>query len=169
MKTKSRVPDGKLGITAVDGIAGEACAIAKIFAIGSTINAFAVRPAQPWNTDAVTGRKSFDALTDLFDASNDLMPGDERQFGIRQLTIDNVKVGAANGTSGDTNEQLSRAYPGRRHFLELKRLPWFFQNHRAHVDLITMPVQKSEIRNKFEARKLDPPQANRNLTRSLAF
>src|SRR5437667_365079 len=32
-----------------------------------------------------------------------------------------------------------------------------------------MPVQKSEIRNKFEARKLDPPQADRNLMRSLAF
>jgi len=45
----------------------------------------------------------------------------------------------------------------------------FRESSRAYVDLITMPVQKSEIRNKFEARKLDPPQANRNLTRSLAF
>lgn len=80
------------------------------------------------------------------------MPGDERQFRIRQLAIDNVKVGAANGTSGNTNEQLSRAQLRFWRVTRAKRLPWFFENHRAHVDLITRPVQKSEIRNKFEAR-----------------
>jgi hypothetical protein len=69
-----------------------------------------------------------------------LMPGDERQFRIRQLAIDNVKVGAANGTSGNTNEQLSLARPWCRHFPELKRLSWFVENHRTHVDLITRPV-----------------------------
>src|SRR5437773_10308422 len=53
MKTESRVRDNELGITAVDGIAGKARAVAKIFAVGSTVNAFAVGPAQPRNPDAI--------------------------------------------------------------------------------------------------------------------
>src|SRR5213592_2926791 len=53
MKTKSRVRDNELGITAVHGIAGKARTVAKIFAVGSTVNAFAVGPAQPRNANAI--------------------------------------------------------------------------------------------------------------------
>src|SRR6266496_3335782 len=54
MKTKSCVRDKKLAVTAVDGVAGKARPVAKIFAVGSTINTFAVSPAEPRNSDAIT-------------------------------------------------------------------------------------------------------------------
>src|SRR2546426_12776002 len=57
MKTKSRVRDHELGVTPVNGVASKARAIAKIFAIGPTIHAFAVRPAKPRNPDATTDSK----------------------------------------------------------------------------------------------------------------
>src|SRR5947207_14287238 len=65
MKTKSRVRDNELGITAVHGIAGKARAVAKIFAVGSTVSAFAVGPAEPWSTDAVGVWKCLLAISRL--------------------------------------------------------------------------------------------------------
>src|SRR5438270_14011411 len=54
METISRVGEGEVGVAAVDVIAGKLCAIAKIFSVRSTIRAFAVGPAEPWNADAVS-------------------------------------------------------------------------------------------------------------------
>ena len=152
MKTKSRVRNGELGVTPINSVAGKLRAVAKVFALRSTISAFPVRPAQPRNANSVTGGKSLDVLAYLFDASNDLMPGDERQFRIRQLAIDNVKVGAANGTSSNTNEQLSRAQFRFWRVTRAKRLPWFFENHRAHVDLITSQFKNPKSETNFETR-----------------
>src|SRR5204863_7159738 len=53
MKTKSRVRDNELAITADDGIAGKARPVARIFAVGSTVNALAVDPAEPLTPDAI--------------------------------------------------------------------------------------------------------------------
>jgi hypothetical protein len=92
------------------------------------------------------------ACADLFDVPDDLVSGNEWQLRIRKFAIDDVKVGAANRTSGNTNEQLSRAQLRFWRVTRAKRLPWFFENHRAHIDLITMPVQnpKSETNSKLE-------------------
>jgi len=57
MKTESCIGDGEFGVTAVDGIAGETRAIAKVLAILSAINALAIRPAEPWNAYAVADRE----------------------------------------------------------------------------------------------------------------
>src|SRR5437588_8044404 len=120
MKTKSRVRDNKLAVTAVDGVAGKARAVAKIFAVGSTINTFAVGPAEPRNADAITDfeLQSADrgwrigAFANLFDTTDNLVPQDQRQFRIRQFAIDDMKIGPANRARAHTNEQLPR--PGLR-------------------------------------------------------
>src|SRR5205809_8097135 len=52
-KTKSCVRDNELAIAAVDGIASKSRPVAKIFAVGSTVNAFAVGPAEPRNPDPI--------------------------------------------------------------------------------------------------------------------
>src|ERR1043166_4235162 len=93
METKSRIGDGEPGVATIDGVAGEARAVAKIFAIRSTISAFAVRPAKPRNADGLAHGKSLDAFADLFDAADDLVPGNERQFRIRQFTIEEIGEG----------------------------------------------------------------------------
>ena len=120
MKTKSRVRDNKLTVTAVDGVAGKARAVAKIFAVGPTINTFAVGPAEPRNADAITDfeLQSADrgwrigAFANLFDTTDNLVPQDQRQFRIRQFAIDDMKIGPANRARAHTNEQLPR--PGLR-------------------------------------------------------
>src|SRR5438874_12548771 len=53
MKRKSLVRVNELAITAVDGIAGKARTVAKIFAVGSTVSALAVGPAEQRNPDAM--------------------------------------------------------------------------------------------------------------------
>jgi hypothetical protein len=112
MKTKSCVRDKKLAVTAVDGVAGKARPVAKIFAVGSTINTFAVGPAEPRNADAITDfeLRSADrgvrigAFANLFDTTDNLVPQDQRQFRIRQFAIDDVKIGPANRARTHTNE-----------------------------------------------------------------
>src|SRR6266699_3799396 len=116
MKTKSRIRDNKLAVTAVDGVAGKARPVAKIFAVGSTINTFAVGPAKPWNANAITDFELWSAdrglrigaFADLFDMADNLVPQDQRQFRIRQFAIDDVKIGPANRARAHTNEQLPR-------------------------------------------------------------
>src|SRR5438105_6373879 len=96
MKTKSRVRDNEFAVTAVDGVASKARPVAKIFAVGPTINTFAVGPAEPRNADAITDfeLQSADrgwrigAFANLFDTTDNLVPQDQRQFRIRQFAID---------------------------------------------------------------------------------
>src|SRR5436190_22897414 len=106
-KTKSRISDRELRVAAVDRVTGKFCAIAKIFAIRSTINAVAVGPAEPWNADAVAQGKSFDTSADLFDTSGNLVAQDQWQLWVRQFAIDNVKIGAANRARGHAQQQFS--------------------------------------------------------------
>src|SRR5216117_3841966 len=73
-KTKPRVGDGKLGITAIDGVASETRVVAKIFAVGPTISAFPICPAKPRNADAIADGEFFNTFADLFDAPDNLMP-----------------------------------------------------------------------------------------------
>ena len=49
-KTKSSVGDNKVGVPAIDRVASKVRAIAKIFARRSTIDAFAIGPANPRNS-----------------------------------------------------------------------------------------------------------------------
>src|SRR6266478_2918650 len=78
MKTKARISDCKLGVAAIDRITGELGTVAKIFTVGSTISAFAIRPPEPGNADALADFKSADAIANLFDACDDLMPKNQR-------------------------------------------------------------------------------------------
>src|ERR1700730_17640886 len=136
-KTKSCVGNGELGVTAVDVVAGEAGVVAKILSGRSTINGFAIRPAQPRNPDAVTDRKIFDALASLLDAPDNLMSQNQRQLRVGQLAINNVQIGPANGAGVNPDKQLACLPLWFRHIVQHERFSRFLQNHRAHVDLIT--------------------------------
>ena len=54
MKTVSGVGYSELGVASVDVVTGELCAVAKIFAIRSTISAIPIGPSEPWNADTIT-------------------------------------------------------------------------------------------------------------------
>src|SRR5204862_7737925 len=121
MKTVARVRDGELGVAAVDVVAGKFSFIAKILPVRSTISAFAIRPAEPLNTDAIADLKSIDVLAELFDTPDDLVTKNQRQLWIRQLAINDVKIGSANSARADANEQLPPSRFWLRNLTQLER------------------------------------------------
>src|SRR5438034_7287125 len=74
-KTKTRIGHGKFRIAAVDVIAGEPRAIAKIFAAGTAEPAFATSPAQPRNANAIAFAKFLNIAGDLLDPADDFVTG----------------------------------------------------------------------------------------------
>ena len=131
-KTKTRIGHGKVGVTAINVVAGEACAIAKIFTTGPAELTFTTRPAQPRNADPIALAKSFYIASNFFDASHDFVSGNQRQLRGRQFAIDNVKIGAADGAGGNAQEDL----PGIRSWFEnvaqLQLLFGRIEYHCAH-------------------------------------
>jgi len=65
------------------------------------------------------------------------MTEDQRQLGLSQVAVDDVKVRATYGTGTDAQKQLSGGRARLWNIAQDKRASWFFQNHRTHVDLIT--------------------------------
>src|SRR5262245_18852617 len=105
MKTESCIGCSEFRIATVNGVAGKARSIAQIFPVRSTISALAIGPAKPRNTNTIANfefRICF--FSDLFDVADDLVAWYQRQFGIRQLAIDHVKIGPAHRTSRDSHE-----------------------------------------------------------------
>src|SRR5262245_4225672 len=147
METISRIREGELGVTAIERVTGEARVITKIFSVRSAIRAFAISPAKPRDSDAISDGeggsglsagavgtlRSLPQFTDFFDSSDNLVTENQRKLRIGQFTIDHVKIGAANRTGPDPHEQLSPARLGLRHIAQLQRPFRFVQNHRMHA------------------------------------
>ena len=53
MKTKSRIGDGELGVTAVDRVAGETRIITEVLPMRPAVGTFAICPPQPWDAYAI--------------------------------------------------------------------------------------------------------------------
>src|SRR6266481_5119091 len=79
-KAITLVGDGELGIAAIDLIAGEPGAVAQILMGLAAILADAAGPTEPGHPDPVADRETVDRFPLLDDPSNDLVPGDQRQF-----------------------------------------------------------------------------------------
>src|SRR5437868_6064021 len=76
MKTKSRIGDGELGVTAVDRVAGETRVVAEILPTRSAIGTFVIGPTEPRDSNAIADLEfRICSFTDLLHVSDDLMPG----------------------------------------------------------------------------------------------
>jgi hypothetical protein len=53
---------------------------------------------KPWNADASAKPCGVDAFAKGIDHTNNVMAGNEWKFGILEIAIHNVQVGAADGT-----------------------------------------------------------------------
>ena len=134
MKTKSRISHGELGIAAVDRVTGETCAVAKILPVRTTIDTFAIGPAEPGNAHPIAHFKlRIFATTDFFDGADNLVSGNQWQFRIRQFAIDHVEIGPADGTSIHADEQFACLGLRLWHVAQLQRLPGPIEHHRAHA------------------------------------
>ena len=100
---------------------------------GFAVAAASAAVPQPRNTDAIANPESFDAGAEGAHGSDDLMPGDNRQFGFGQFTIDDVQIGAAHATGRYRDLQLARAGHGVGLLHEFQRCPGLFENHCLHA------------------------------------
>ena len=56
---------------------------------------------------------------------------------MRQLAVDDVEIGAADGTGGDLHRDLVIAGLSRRKVARLERPSWPMQHHCPHRDMMT--------------------------------
>src|SRR5438128_4925452 len=106
-KAEPAVRDRVVGIAAVDLITREPSAVAKVFAPRQAVLAIAVRPPQPRHADPSANPRLGHALARLDHLGNDLMAGDDRELGLCQLAVDNVKVGPADAARVDLEQNLA--------------------------------------------------------------
>src|SRR6266852_1196946 len=130
----ARIGDTVLRVPAVDGVAGEERSIAEILATGRAIVAGLVAPSEPWDAHALSAR---------LDDSRDLMARNERQLRLLELAVDDVKVGPADGTRFDPDQDLALLRPGHRDIDELERFALPPQDHCAHEVRVARRSSKS--------------------------
>src|SRR5439155_4588234 len=106
------VGDDVFRISAVEVVTGEACSVAEVLAAARAVPARAVRPPEPRDAEspAVVGHP------------DDLMAGDERQLGMRQLAVDDVQIGAADPAGLHAQAYLARPRLGDGKVAQLERL-----------------------------------------------
>jgi hypothetical protein len=78
--------------------------------------------------------KAGHAFAKLDHPSDNLMPQNERLFGIRQLTIYNVQVGTANAAGFHPQKHFSLFGLRHREFTQHQRTAWCFKQHGPHRD-----------------------------------
>jgi hypothetical protein len=134
-KTKSRIGDRVFRIAAINSVTGKSRAIAEILAVRFAKCAFSACPTEPWDADAIANLKLRDTFANRFDASDNFMSENEREFWLRQFAIDDVQIRPANRAGGDADEKLVRARSRRQDIPWRERLANFFEHHCAHNDL----------------------------------
>ena len=82
------------------------------------------------------------ALADFFDAPDNLVSGNQRQFRFRQFAIDDMQVCPANGARTYFHEKLSGRRPRNRQIVGDQRLTWHMQTHRAHRPIMERSFPK---------------------------
>ena len=120
-------------VTAVDLITGEFRTIAKIFATRSAIVADTACPAQPRHTDAHARLQPLDASAADLHRGNNLVSRHQRELGIGQLAIHDMKVRPTNAARMHAQEHFARS--GLANVfgcVQTKGCPRRIQNHCAH-------------------------------------
>jgi hypothetical protein len=107
-KTKPRIRDGKLGVAAVELIAGKPGGVAKVFPPRLTIGTAAARSTEPGDSNSLAGFKAHNLAANRRYGANNLMARYEREFRIRQFSINHVEISAANRAGADSNQNLIR-------------------------------------------------------------
>jgi hypothetical protein len=88
---------------------------------------------EPGDTNAIANCKSDIAITHGYYSSDNFVAGNERQFGLREITVDDVEVGAADRAGGDFDKHLAGAWARQLPLNQPKRLANSLEHHRLHV------------------------------------
>src|SRR5262249_4362102 len=118
-----------------DLIASETGPVTEILAARAAIFTDAAGPAEPRHADPIAEVETVDRFSLLDDDADDLVPGNERQFRIGKLAVDDMQTGPADGAGADRDQQLLRAGMRRRQFRRGQRAPDGGQHLCAHEPL----------------------------------
>ena len=100
--------------------------------MGPAIAAFAARPAQPGNADALAKLEAVRRWAQRRYPSHDLVARNERRFRIGQFAIHHVKIGAADRAGAYADQDLAVGRLGHRHLDGTQGLAGRKELHRAH-------------------------------------
>ena len=88
-----------------------------------------------------------DTFADRFDATDNFVSENQRQFWLRQFAINDVQIRPANRAGGDADENLIRRRLRCSDLSRYERLADFFEQHRAHYDLYGRVHARASSRN----------------------
>jgi hypothetical protein len=108
-------------------------AVAEVLHTFPAESADAAGMSEPGNTDPVAEAVCRHIVADEVDATDNLMPGNDRVFDVWKLGIDDVKVGAADPARTDLDANFSVAGFRVRALLQVQRRPRSRQHHRMHA------------------------------------
>ena len=109
-----RVRHGVLRVAPVHLIAGEPRTVAEVLPAGPAVAARPAGPRQPGHTHPVPRGEPVRAGAALRDLAHDLVPRDERQLRVRELTVDHVEIGSADAAGPHAQQHLPGSGPGNR-------------------------------------------------------
>jgi hypothetical protein len=110
--------------------------VAEILPACTAVGTGAVRPPEPGDADAVAERRLGDSLAEACHGPHDLMSQHERQLGVRQLAVEDVKVGAADAAGMHLHQHLASPGGWHRDVGKPKRGSRFFEDHCPHELLL---------------------------------
>src|SRR5262245_57356221 len=89
-KDEAGVRDRMGRIPAITGVSGEKRRIAQVFLAMPAVGADSAGVTKPRDADPLSDAEVGHRCAERIDASDDFMAGNERQFGVRELTVNNM-------------------------------------------------------------------------------
>jgi hypothetical protein len=130
----------EVGVSAVDVIAGEAAVVAQVLVAAQAVRAGAIGGKEPGDADTVSFFIGEDVGAGGVDQADDLMAGDDREFGQWEIAFGDVQVGVTDRAGADANAEF--VWAGRR-VGEIAELEWcgfdrggLGELHRTHGEIV---------------------------------
>jgi hypothetical protein len=90
------------------------------------------RPAEPGHSHALSQGNARNTRADFIDNAHDFVSRDQWQFGVGELTIDDVQVGTTNAACEHAQTQLARGWMKIGKVLDYKWFAHSFEHRSAH-------------------------------------
>jgi hypothetical protein len=110
------------------------------------------RSGEPRNPDAPANLQRIEASAYHVNPPDDFMARNNRKLWIRQLAVDNMKIGAAYTAGADANPNLAVGGLRIRPLDKLEPLTGAFEHHCAHLTLAFSRISSSLLRDRHDRR-----------------
>ena len=107
MQAKAAVCNDLLGVSAVDGVSGEAGEVTKIFMAADTVRALTTGSTEPWDADTIADPEACYAFTTRCDSSHDFMAWDDRSLRFVQFSVNDVQIGSAHAANVHVDQKFA--------------------------------------------------------------